>query len=122
MRKNKNRTFILTIASAAAVLPGCGDSSESNTASDAAEIPHAYGSITTGQMIAPPRDASSEQDVVTTGEDSAAPDAGTVPPGDANDEDEPRIIIGVVPLPGDASDARPFPGIVIMPTDGSAQG
>jgi hypothetical protein len=116
----KNRTFILSIASAAAVLPGCGDSSESNATTDAADMPQIVG--TTGQMVVPPRDGSPDQGVVTTGDDAAPPDDATVPPGDAGEPDAPRIIIGVVPLPNDAGDARSFPGVMIMPSDGSANG
>ena len=113
MRKNKNRTLILSIASAAAVMPACGDSYETGMGSTVA-----------------PADAGDN-----------APDEGMnvgmsgsfVLPADAGDE-KPRIP-GVVIQPSDAGDEKPFligvvvnpdggtpPGVIIMPQDGSAKG
>ena len=127
MRKNKSRTLILSIASAAAVLPGCGDSSESTSSSDAASQvdPHVYGTI-----AYPASDASSDQAIRTPGlvlnPDDAADEpciiGAVVQPADAGDADAPHLIIGVVIQPTDAGDAHSFPGVIIKPEDGSANG
>jgi hypothetical protein len=118
MHKTRKRTLILSLASATAgfALPGCGDSSETNTTTadaghEAAQIPGVV-IMPVGSVIAPPRDASDESTPIITGSFVAPPDAG-----DAGDSDP-----GVVVHPTDASDARPFPGVVINPQDGSASG
>jgi len=121
MRKNKNRTLILSIASAAAVMPGCGDSSETSTSSDAATVMHPAGSV------AVPRDDASDEgvDMGTSGTDAAPADAGdeqpripgiVVQPSDSGDEKP--IMMGVMVEPSDSS----FHGVMVMPQDGSAKG
>ena len=105
MRKNKNRTLILSIASAAAVMPGCGDSSETNTSSDAATVMHPGG------VVALPRDDASDEGT------SVGMSGSFVAPADAGDEKP--IMIGVMV---DPRDGGPFPGVIIMPQDGSAKG
>src|SRR5258706_14355765 len=110
MRKTKKRTLILSLASAAAgfALPGCGDSSETNTTSPE------------GSFVTPPGSVVAPYDApITTGSFIVPPDAGDA--GDAGEGDAPRML-GSVVRPADAGDAPEFPGLVINPNDGSASG
>jgi hypothetical protein len=126
MRKSKSRTLILSIASAAAVLPGCGDSSESTASSDAATQvgPHVYGSV--ALPVSDAADQATQTPGLVLNPDDAADEpriiGAVVQPADAGDADAPHLIIGVVVQPADAGDARPFPGVIIKPEDGSANG
>jgi len=131
MRTNKKRTLILSIASATAILPGCGDSADTSTTSTDAsqENPRVYGSVAVPATDAS-LDASHVYGLIVQPAPDAAVDGATgvittgvmVQPADAGDADAPRMIIGVIVEPADAGDAHSFPGIIIKPEDGSANG
>jgi hypothetical protein len=112
MRKNKNRTLILSIASAAAVMPGCGDSYQefigtTVAPADAGNASDEGTSVGMSGSFVAPADAGDEHRIP----------GSTIQPADAGDE-KPIMIGSMV----DPRDGGPFPGVIIMPQDGSAKG